>query len=315
MAGTTTYIATDPNGTEHTRASRTMAYTHALLVSDDDARTWYARSWHTSERTANDALSSNGSYSPSGIRRLVEVTEKPKGRQPKAKLTPLSAVGSTGDAILDAAVAAAADDATTEGEETPQQRRNRKARERRAAKKQATGEVVATVTPEPTVEQEAEVRVVSFADDWDAAPVGARPVEDDVPAADDGQEVADLESQPEEPEADDTTTVEPVEEGQADDTESQPAEPSASEDDQPEVVEVEDQPEPETADTDEAISAALEVTPEQIEEAKAQVVKGERCPGYKMAVPDNGKRRAECPVCGHSVKRYAKSGLLGSHRA
>ncbi|QBP29700.1 hypothetical protein SEA_TYPHA_45 [Mycobacterium phage Typha] len=42
------------------------------------------------------------------------------------------------------------------------------------------------------------------------------------------------------------------------------------------------------------------------------LVVGERCPGYGQVVEGEG-RRARCPHCGSSVKRYA-TGKLGSHR-
>jgi plasmid maintenance system antidote protein VapI len=51
----TTYVARTANGYD-TRSSDTMAYTHALLTTDDDGTNEGALSWHKSEANAHSAM-------------------------------------------------------------------------------------------------------------------------------------------------------------------------------------------------------------------------------------------------------------------
>ncbi|URM86485.1 hypothetical protein PBI_HILLTOPFARM_43 [Mycobacterium phage Hilltopfarm] len=333
MPATVEFTAITPDGQKVTRSSKTKQYTHAvatLRVRDNDAEpTWGIASFHEG---VTNAFNAGRSYKNAKTYRVVEVevtavkgTPSPEHtfaiehKERLAKLTEVAPVEVEDAPVEDAPVAevevastevaevADQDDTAEVAEvvevvETPQERRNRKARERRAAKraeqdaaaaseKQAQDDAIAksealTVTeveeapkakgrkaPQPKVTPLSEIGLTGSAIVDAAVAAAADEIAEDAPV-----EVAEVEAQ---------------------------------------VVEVEVTED--SADTQ--ITQVLEVTADDIEAAKAGMVKGEKCPGYGMVVPGDGAskgngshKRVECPVCGHSVKRYDKSGKLGSHR-
>ncbi|QBP29698.1 hypothetical protein SEA_TYPHA_43 [Mycobacterium phage Typha] len=326
MPATVEFTAITPDGQKVTRNSKTKQYTHAvatLRVRDNDTEaTWGIASFHEG---VTNAFNAGRSYKNAKSYRVVEVevtavkgTPSPEHtfaiehKERLAQVAEDAPVEVEDAPVEDAPVAevevaeveVADQDDTTEVAEvvevadTPQERRNRKARERRAAKraaaaseKQAQDDAIAkseclTVTeveeapkakgrkaPRAKVTPLSEIGLTGSAILDAAVAAAADEIAEDAPV-----EVAEVEAQ---------------------------------------VVEVEVTED--SADTQ--ITQVLEVTADDIAAAKAGMVKGEKCPGYGMVVPGDGAskgngshKRVECPVCGHSVKRYDKSGKLGSHR-